>query len=299
MTLCRRAGMWSRFDRARRLQQKSPNACAVRIFKFQSRHQLIGHNSRQGCCSGLGKRASAAIRDYESEIRNRVRFTTSMLQPLPSYEILHDIGQPFSILLVSITSIATASAETRPLNPKEHEETYDMPPAYIFRLETSPRMISQYGVFTSYQANVDARATTSSATRQTNPRLQLTRPTAIKSRLAGGNLTAVSPTSGRAAGAIQPMAGFTGRSPAFWNQVFRSDPVPDSNELGTFFISAFGDHFCDNIWRSTNGGQSWTSFPGTSGGDKQWFTIDKTDGPGHGFQYQFWTACFPCTVRRI
>ncbi len=21
-------------------------------------------------------------------------------------------------------------------------------------------------------------------------------------------------------------------------------------------------------------------------GDKQWFTIDKTNGPGHGFQYQ-------------
>ena len=31
-----------------------------------------------------------------------------------------------------------------------------MPPTYIYRLETSPRMISQFGVFTSYQANVDA-----------------------------------------------------------------------------------------------------------------------------------------------
>ena len=25
---------------------------------------------------------------------------------------------------------------------------------------------------------------------------------------------------------------------------------------------------------------------GAGGGDKQWFTIDKTNGPGHGFQYQ-------------
>jgi len=40
------------------------------------------------------------------------------------------------------------------MNPKEHEETYDMPPAYIFRLEKSPRTISQFGLFTSYQANV-------------------------------------------------------------------------------------------------------------------------------------------------
>jgi hypothetical protein len=51
-------------------------------FSDQSSHQLIGDNSRQDCCSGLGKRASAAIRDYESGIRSRVRFITSILQPL-------------------------------------------------------------------------------------------------------------------------------------------------------------------------------------------------------------------------
>ena len=54
-------------------------------FQVSVSSPLIGHNSRQACCSGLGKRASAAIRDYESEIRNRVRFnhfntpTTSIL----------------------------------------------------------------------------------------------------------------------------------------------------------------------------------------------------------------------------
>ena len=38
-----------------------------------------------------------------------------------------------------------------------------------------------------------------------------------------------------------------------------------------------------------NGGQSWTLLSGeegAGGGDKQWLTIDKTNGPGHGFQYQ-------------
>jgi hypothetical protein len=35
-------------------------------------------------------------------------------------------------------------------------EKYDNPPAYIYRLESSPRMISQFGPFTSYQVNVDA-----------------------------------------------------------------------------------------------------------------------------------------------
>jgi hypothetical protein len=43
------------------------------------------------------------------------------------------------------------------------------------------------------------------------------------------------------------------------------------------------------MYRSTNGGQSWTELQPdglAGGGDKQWFTIDKTGGPGHGFQYQ-------------
>ena len=43
------------------------------------------------------------------------------------------------------------------------------------------------------------------------------------------------------------------------------------------------------MYRSTNGGQSWTELQPdglAEGGDKQWFTIDKTNGPGHGFQYQ-------------
>src|SRR6266487_3946828 len=61
--------------------------------------------------------------------------------------------------LVSALTFATASGQTATweLNPNEPLEKYDMPPAYIYRLETSPRMISPYGVFISYQANVDAQ----------------------------------------------------------------------------------------------------------------------------------------------
>jgi hypothetical protein len=73
------------------------------------------------------------------------------------------------------------------------------------------------------------------------------------------------------------------------NNVFRSDPVTDSDETGTFFYLSLLQTFCENMYRSTNGGQSWTQLQPESlagGGDKQWFTIDKTGGPGHGFQYQ-------------
>src|SRR5437667_3709701 len=78
------------------------------------------------------------------------------------------------------------------------------------------------------------------------------------------------------------------------NGVFRSDPVTNSDEIGQFFyLSLQSDQaqsfFCDDLWRSLNGGQTWTLLSGErggGGGDKEWFTIDKTNGPGHGFQYQ-------------
>ena len=201
-----------------------------------------------------------------------------------------------SILLVSIASIASASAETRPLNPKEHLETYDMPPAYIFRLESSPRMISRFGPFTSYQANVDAQGNNIVGDAANEPSIAVDPTDSNKITIGWRQFNTVS-SNFRQGG-----WGYTTDGGVHWtfpgvleNNVFRSDPVLDSNELGTFFYLSLRDTFCDNIWQSTNGGQSWTNFPGTSGGDKQWFTVDKTGGPGHGFHYQFWTDFFPCS----
>src|SRR5207248_10033917 len=69
-----------------------------------------------------------------------------------------------SVLLficVSLTSIVSSRGQTPPRiggRMMEPLEKYDMRPAApgTYRLETSPRMISPYGVFVSYQVNVDA-----------------------------------------------------------------------------------------------------------------------------------------------
>src|SRR5438093_13472211 len=63
------------------------------------------------------------------------------------------------ICLASLASLATASAQTVPQG--RHAEPLEKPgmPAAApgtYRLESSPRMISPFGAFVSYQANVDA-----------------------------------------------------------------------------------------------------------------------------------------------
>src|SRR6516225_3882218 len=60
--------------------------------------------------------------------------------------------------LVFSGAIGNAFGQAAIWNPHTHkqQEKYDNPPAYIYRLESSPRMISPYGVFISYQVNVDA-----------------------------------------------------------------------------------------------------------------------------------------------
>ena len=51
------------------------------------------------------------------------------------------------------------------------------------------------------------------------------------------------------------------------------------------------------VFKSSTGGSSWNSGASAQGGDKQWMTIDKTDGSGMGHIYAYWTSyysvCYP------
>src|SRR5438309_4400551 len=199
----------------------------------------------------------------------------------------------FFTCLVLLSGLAAASAQlapTRRVPRNEPLEKYDNPPAYIYRAETSPRMISRYDTFTSYQVNVDANGNNivGDAANECAISVDPTNP----SKMAIGWRQFNSVTSNFRQGGW----GYTTNGGTTWtfpgvleNNVFRSDPVTNSNEVGTFFYLSLLQTFCENMYRSTNGGQSWTELQAdglAGGGDKEWFTIDKTNGPGHGFQYQ-------------
>jgi len=82
--------------------------------------------------------------------------------------------------------------------------------------------------------------------------------------------------------------------------IFRSDPVLDANADGSCFYNSLttytGDYTCD-VYKSTNGGAQWGTAVQAHGGDKQWMTIDASDGPGRGNIYSSWnvsySSCLP------
>lgn len=80
--------------------------------------------------------------------------------------------------------------------------------------------------------------------------------------------------------------------------VFRSDPVLAADAEGNFYYLSLmptPDFHCD-LWRSSDGGRSWTRLGDAYGGDKAWMTIDTTPGPGRGNIYQFWSPFYPASI---
>jgi len=198
-----------------------------------------------------------------------------------------------SLFLVPLVSGQLAPTQRAPRD--EALETYDNPPAAPRVMETSSRMISQFASFTSFQVNVNASGQNIVGDAANECSISVNPIDRSKKTIAWRQFNDV--TSNFRQGGW----GFTTNSGATWtfpgvleNGVFRSDPVTNSDEVGNFFyLSLQSDvnqsFFCDDLWRSLNGGQSWTLLSGergAGGGDKQWLTIDKTNGPGHGFQYQ-------------
>src|SRR6266536_2473717 len=207
------------------------------------------------------------------------------------------------ICLSSLLPLGTASGQaSRKGRLTEPLEKYGMPPAPpgTYRLESSPRMISPYGTFTSFQVNVDAQGNNIVGDAANEPTISVDPTNGNKIAIGWRQFNTWTSNFRQAGYGYTTDAGTTWHFPGvLQNGVFRSDPVTNSDDTGNFFyLSLLVNTFCGDIWRSTNGGQTWTERSpdgGAHSGDKEWFTVDRTPASmGHGFQYQFWTGIFAC-----
>ncbi len=194
------------------------------------------------------------------------------------------------LLFLAEIVVASGQAAPRPF-PKEPLEKSEDQPAYIWRTDTSPRMVSQQGAFTSYQVNVGVNGFNIVGDAANEPSICVDPSNPTRMSIGWRQFDNFHSNFREAGWAYTTNAGVTWTYPGvLQNGVFRSDPVLFSADSGTFFYLSLIQNFQDDIWRSNNGGNSWNLLGPATGGDKQWFTIDNTNSTGHGFQYQFWTS---------
>ncbi len=75
--------------------------------------------------------------------------------------------------------------------------------------------------------------------------------------------------------------------------IFRSDPVLDADVNGNIFYNSLSiNPYTCHVFKSSTGGSSWDGGTFAQGGDKQWMTIDKINGPGTGHNYSYWTSSY-------
>lgn len=193
--------------------------------------------------------------------------------------------------LTFLGSFSLATGATHKPLPNEELERYEDAPNLLWRTGLSPRMLSQLGPFTSVQVNVDASGHNITGDAANEPSICVDPTNHNKMSIGWRQFDSVA-SNFRQAG-----YGYTTNAGASWtfpgvleNNVFRSDPVLDSDSGGDFFYLSLLGTFYDTMWKSIAGGASWTNLGPAEGGDKQWFTIDKTSSVGHGFQYQSWST---------
>ncbi len=203
-----------------------------------------------------------------------------------------------AIFLVFVTTASGQTPQGKPM-ATEPLEKYNMPPAYIYRLEAGPRMISRFGLFTSFQVNVDASGNNILGDAANESSITVDPTNHNRMAIGWRQFNSVMSDFRQGGWGFTTDAGTTWTFPGVLeNNVFRSDPVLKSDEAGNFFYLSLLQSFCDNMYGSLDFGQTWTRLQpdgDAGGGDKQWFTIDKTSGPGHGFQYQAWSTAAACS----
>ena len=139
-----------------------------------------------------------------------------------------------SLFLVPLTSGQLAPTQRVPRDVPM--ETYDNPPAAPRVIETSPRMISQFASFTSFQVNVNASGQNIVGDAANECSISVNPIDGSKKTIAWRQFNDVTSNFRQGGWGYTTNGGATWTFPGVLeNGVFRSDPVTNSDEVGNFF----------------------------------------------------------------
>ena len=206
-----------------------------------------------------------------------------------------------AVFVFAATSATTTHAQSagQPASTRAHEAPGDPPvPLHGLRVTAPPRVNSLPGGGGIIQVNVDANGMNIVGDAANEPSIAVD-PTNPNRMAIGWRQFDTITSNFRQAG-----WGFTADGGQSWTfpgvltpGIFRSDPVLEFDADGNFYFYSLrvdgGQYECD-MFRSADGGQNWEGPVYAAGGDKAWFTVDRSDSIGRGNIYAAWNASYGC-----
>lgn len=192
------------------------------------------------------------------------------------------------------------AGRTEEIDPREvHREVPGEPahPPMPEHLLTPPAQpgLATLGEFLSVQVNVDALGMNIAGDAANEPSIAIDPTNPNRIVIGWRQFDTVANNFRQAGWAFSHDGGLTWTFPGVIQPgTFRSDPVLGAGADGTFYYCSLRGDFSVHFFRSFDGGVTWGSQLPAFGGDKQWFTIDRTGGIGHGNIYMPWSINAGC-----
>ena len=206
------------------------------------------------------------------------------------------------VVLLAVVGGMTLASEPSgkpPVRKSLPPETPDQPEAAVSprddRQARSPALRVQTGPYVSIQVNVDALGHNIVGDAANEPSIAVNPVNPANMVVAWRQFNSVTSNFRQGGWAYTFNKGTSWTFPGVLTPgTFRSDPVLDVDSAGVFFYQSLKGDFTLDVFKSLDGGATWGPPVPSFGGDKNWFVIDRTGGPGHGFQYGIWQRFASC-----
>ncbi len=196
--------------------------------------------------------------------------------------------------------VVGATDEANKVRLRSLSEMPSDPPAKMgeIQLGTTPVVPIQFSSFTTTQVNVAAGGINILFDAANEPSIAVDPTSPNRMAIGWRQFNSISSSFRQAGWAYTIDGGRTWTFPGVIEPgVFRSDPVLGSDSSGNFFYSSLhveNSVFSVQFFKSWDGGATWGAGIPAYGGDKQWFTVDRTGGQGDGNIYQAWSHAAAC-----
>src|SRR6476620_5216671 len=161
------------------------------------------------------------------------------------------LGLSTTVSLLLVSAAFSQRVARKPL-PTEPLEKYDNPPAVAEQqvLAISPALVSPFGPYTSYQVNVNASGNNIVGDAANEPSICVDPTNRNKISIGWRQFDSIA-SNFRQAGFAHTINGGTTwiSASVLQRNVFRSDPVLNSDSAGRFFYLSLLESFFDDLWR--------------------------------------------------